>query len=322
MATLHTNESRQLYVVNSVVADATTITDASAAGTTAIVGVAGATSPMGEDYARVIQKGIDTIVCSDLIKAKDVMSIHQTTAAEMQRPLKRVEVTLDPTVNSGAPVAGQTYKLDIYFREWIGISPEDRYYKFGAVRAFTGMTAAQFYNAMLASLQLNFKREPAKVLNFSVDNAATPTKIIIEEVEQPWNLGLSNSNASRVNFEVGTDDVLLNGDYFPWGVVTQVTPVNFVPNGKAIADMEYFYHGERGDVYRFMGWPNVWFTKYMVDATQTYDTFDIIYNFSGANQESYFSRKVLTLVVPTATAAAVRTALEAAFPDVPITPAA
>ncbi len=323
MATLHTNESRQLYVVTSVVADATTITDASTIGATAITGVPATASSFGDAYGYVTQRSAADVpggvVRSDLVKEDDIFMIKHTASVDMRKPLQRWEIILDPTVNGGAPVAGQTYEVELYFRDWIGISPENQYYKFGAVKAFTGMTAAQFYNAMLASLQLNFKREPAQVLTFSVDNAATPTKLIIEEVKQPWNLGISSAQMQTLNLVVDTDSILLNGDYFKWGIVSKVAPVNFVENGEAIADMEYFYHGERGDIYRNVGWPNVWMTKYMVDPTQTYDVFDIMYNFEGANQESYYSRKVLTLVVPTASQADVAAAITAAFPDVPIT---
>ncbi len=314
MAILHTNQVRQLYVVSSVVTDPATITTASAAGTTAIVGVNADTSNFGEPYGYVITRGADTIERSDIVKEDQIVSIKHTTAAAMQRPLQKYTVTLDPNVNGGAPIAGQTYELKIYFREWIGVSPEDQYYKFGMVYAYAGMTAAQFYQALYDSLVLNFKREPAQVLNFTVSG----TGLTVEEVEQPWQLGMSNANTSVVNFSLVPDEVLLNGDLFKWGIVTPVTPTTFVPNGHAIADMEYFYHGERGDIYRNVGWPNVWITKLLVDPTQVYDTFDILFNFEGENQESYHSRKVLTLVVPAAAVGATNTALTNAFPDVPI----
>jgi hypothetical protein len=313
MAVLHTNESRQLYVVAALKSPGPVV-DTDAIGTIAIK--SSQTTPDGSGYAYIEQKGADTIVRSDLIHFNTLVEIKHNTAAKMQRPLKRYTVALDPTVNGGAPVAGQTYKLEIFFREWIGVSPEDQYYKFGSVYAYAGMTAAQFYTAMAASLTTNFKRESAQVLTFT----ASATAITITEVEQPWSLGLSDSNTNKLNFALNPDFILLNGDYFKWGVVTDTTlPVdtNFVPNGKAIADMEYFYHGERGDTYRFMGWPNVWFTKLLIDPTKTYDTFDIVYNFRGNNQESYNSRKVLTLVVP-AGDTTVGPALVAAFPNATI----
>lgn len=325
MATLHTNESRQLYVVSTVAADPTTITSASAAGTTAITGVTTAASPFGQAYGYITTKGIDTIERSDIIKEENIVNIKHTPAAKMRKPMRKLEITLDPTVNGGNPIAGQTYELNIVFREWIGVSPENQYFKFGVVHATTGMTAAQFYLKMLDSLNLNFKREPLKVLNFTVDNPTTPTKLVIEEVIQPWRLGIGQANTDQVNFSVYTDNVLLNGDFFTWGIVTEVAPSTFEPNGHAIADMEYFYHGERGDIYRNVGWPNVWFTQYMVNPEDTYDVYDILFNFEGENQESYYTRKLITLVVPVAQTDAVATALQAAFPDVPyveaVTPA-
>jgi len=52
---------------------------------------------------------------------------------------------LSSTVNSGAPVAGQDYILRLAFRNYIGLSEEDQYFKYGAVHAITGMTAEVFY---------------------------------------------------------------------------------------------------------------------------------------------------------------------------------
>ena len=41
--------------------------------------------------------------------------------------------------------------------------------------------------------------------------------------------------------------------------------------------MEYFYLGNRGDVYRNVGYPYTFDTKYLVDSVANYSTIDIAY---------------------------------------------
>ena len=51
-----------------------------------------------------------------------------------------------------APVAGQNYILRLAFRQYIGLSEEDQYFKYGEVIARSGMTASDFYKKMAISL--------------------------------------------------------------------------------------------------------------------------------------------------------------------------
>lgn len=73
-----------------------------------------------------------------------------------------------------------------------------------------------------------------------------------------------------------------------------------IKNGKKIADMEYFCLGERGDIYRNMGWPNTIPTTYMVDPTKEYNTLEIHYTFTDAGTSSYDSDKDITIVAESA----------------------
>ena len=56
--------------------------------------------------------------------------------------------------------------------------------------------------------------------------------------------------------------------------------------------------GERGDVYRMMGFPNVIRTKYLVDPDLKYNTIDIHYAYVGPNEAVQKSEKDITIVVP------------------------
>lgn len=122
------------------------------------------------------------------------------------------------------------------------------------------------------------------------------TGISIEEIEQPWVLGTKSS--SPLKFKIETDHITASGLSVLWGVVTKVTSTTVVGNGKVTADMEYFYMGERGDIYRNVGFPYTLNTTYLVDATKEYCFIDIDYYYAGIGNEVQHSDKQLTLVIP------------------------
>ena len=56
--------------------------------------------------------------------------------------------------------------------------------------------------------------------------------------------------------------------------------------------------GERGDQYRGVGWPNVISTKYLVDSTQQYHVFELLFAFTDTGVNSYRTEKEITIVAP------------------------
>lgn len=56
--------------------------------------------------------------------------------------------------------------------------------------------------------------------------------------------------------------------------------------------------GERGDMYRGIGYPNNIPTTYLVDPTVKYNVIDIHYAYVGSNESVQKSEKTITLVVP------------------------
>lgn len=379
MATFSTNQVRQLFVVKAYSASA--VTSASAIGTISVHG-------SGED-AYFLYRGVSGVMRSDLIKKTNLLYGKATPAAKMARGLKKVKVALDSTVNSGNPVAGQDYLLRIAFKQHFGLSNEDQYFKYGAVRVSPNMTAEAFYLAMIESLEKNFQREITPLLTFtstgtkasatmtintgitvtavdhgtagndlsfkvaSVSAAAAAvtvtdgvisaslttsaktigdlktliagdetasalitisgtngtavsaeataveltggntTGIIIEEVEQPWILGKMESRP--VNFVVQPDEITVSGTEYIWGVVTTESSTTTVTNGKLIADLEYFAMGERGDIYRGMGYPKNIITTYLVNPTAVYSLLDLHYYYAGDNEAVQKSEKDIAL---------------------------
>lgn len=250
------------------------------------------------------------VVSSDKIGIDRIVYAKATKSEDLVKNLDRYQVALDANINAGAPVAGQDYLLRIAFRQYVGLSSEDQYWKYGMVHAVAGMSASDFYKKLALSLVKNMARDLTPLAKVYVmasavatevtndtkesDLTGTYTSIQIEQVAQDWILGTMPQG--YIPFTVQPTTITVDGDERIWGEVTTVPSVNKVENGHDIADLEYFCMGFRGDTYRNMGWPNVIHTTYLVDPTQKYDTLDITYYWSGPNEDVQKSQRTMTLV--------------------------
>ena len=319
------NQVRQLYVATAVKSPHVLASDA--AGSIAVK------NDTAKNHLYFEYKGADNLMRSDLIDIKNILYAKAIDADAMAHKLKAVTVTLDSEVNAGAPVAGQDYILRIVFKQYVGMSDEDQYFKYGMVHAYAGMNADEFYKVLAQSIAKNFSREVVPLIKIEVHSAATKSKggfdangymevtpstkdtgatnstnpyydgtsavvsdidsIRITEVEQPWRLGVMAQ--TPVYFTVQPVAVMVNGDERIWATVTEGTN-GTIGNGKKIADLEYFCMGERGDMYRGIGFPNNIVTTYLVDPTKTYYTFDIHYAYVDNNESVQKSEKDITIV--------------------------
>ena len=148
MATFSTNQVRQLYVAKALKTPHVLASDA--AGSIAVK------SDTAKNHLYFEYKGADNLMRSDLIDIKNILYAKATDADAMAHELKSVTVTLDTNVNGGAPVAGQDYILRIAFRQYVGMSDEDQYFKYGMVHAYAGMDADEFYKVLALSIAKNF----------------------------------------------------------------------------------------------------------------------------------------------------------------------
>ena len=326
MSVFSTNQARHLYVATAF--KSTNVIASDAAGSIAVK------ADTAKNHLYFEYKGADNLMRSDLIDIKNILYAKAINADDMAHELKAVTVTLDSNVNSGAPVAGQEYILRIAFRQYVGMSEEDQYFKYGMVHAYTGMDADEFYKVLALSIAKNFSREVVPLIKIEVHSKATKSKggfdsngymvvtpttkdngksdttnpyyatnaivtdidsIRITEVEQPWRLGIMEQ--TPVYFTVQPTTITVNGDERIWGTVTEGTN-GTIGNSKKIADLEYFCMGERGDIYRNIGWPHNIPTTYLVDPTIKYNVIDIHYAYVGNNEGVQKSEKTITLVVP------------------------
>ena len=320
------NQSRQLYVVTATGSDViaptkivtgtsgTYPTDLSAKSTGACQFVI---SPDGSELYLNYKGPKDGIQRTDRIKKGCITYINATAAADLEHKKKRVEVTLDSNVSATA-VVGQDYILNIAIKNYIAIGDDSVHYKYGAAHA-TSTSASDLYKKLAISLAKNFDREPVKLIKIFLKNDSTPvevtaadtmttlasnpttaTGIIIEEAEQPWRRGAAPQEF--VNFEVNPSTIYVNYTDQVWGTVTDVTAsnTNVIVNSKKVADMEWFFHKERGDKYGELGWPNNIDTEYQVDPNNAYgySFVDIHYYTEGNSMNVGKSEKTLTIVSP------------------------
>lgn len=292
MSVFSTRQNRQFYVANKLITGATALTNKGEMKVKSIGDIE------KEVYFEIL--GPDTVLKSDYIQVKNIAVAKAIKAVDMETPMKKVLVTLDSSVNGGAPIVGQDYILRINLRQFYGMSDQDQYFKDAAVRAVKDMTAKQFYEAMEKALNLCFSREVGAnaknnpYLTFS----SSASGLVIEEKPQSWHLGTEAQE--RVYFDVVPTTVYDGTTDLIWGNVADQTATTKIGNGKKIADLEYFCLGERGDQYRKIGWPNDVETVGMIDPTKTYDVFEIHYAFTDTGINSYKSEKDITIAVPTA----------------------
>lgn len=265
----------------------------------------------------LVYKDTEDTITSDLISIKNLLYAKSTKAADMARTLNSQSVTINEN-----PVSGQDYVLNVEVRNFVALGDNSTHIKFGAVHAVKGMTKSDFYKAMAVNLAKNLSREPSPILNVLLtknDSAAsgkkdsevavllngkmqnlanltateTYTNIIIDEVEQPWRRGVAQ--VEPVNFNTTCGTILMDGDDVIWGTVEKKTGEE-IQNGKQIADMEWFYHGTRGDIYREATYPDNFDFKPLVDETKAYSTLDIHFAYVGPGVEVAKSERTITVV--------------------------
>lgn len=309
------NQFRNLYVMNAYKTSKSTLT---------AVGDLTLKVDNAKSNVYLVYKDTEDTITSDLISIKNLLYAKSTKATDMARTLNSQSVTLNAD-----PISGQDYVLNVEIRNFVALGDDSTHIKFGAVHAVKDMTKSDFYKAMALNLAKNLSREPSPILNVSLTKHDTAgnsgtgsdtkvevlingkmqnlaaltatesyTDIIIDEVEQPWRRGVAQ--VEPVNFNTTCGTILMDGDDVIWGTVEKETG-DKIQNGKQIADMEWFYHGTRGDIYREATYPDNFDFKPLVDETKAYHTLDIHFAYAGPGVEVAKSERTITVVCADAT---------------------
>ena len=254
---------------------------------------------------------------SDLIT--NIISVTATDYKDARHIYKQFSVKLDPNVNGGEPISGQDYILRIAFRQYIGISEEDYYPKYGVVHAYAGMTASDFYKKLAISINKNFSREVVRSILVKLKKDDNDYELVnpdykesdlknnyvgilicenFDRLSRPWRRGVFPETFP--NFTVQQVGITVSGEESDWAVIEDVTKDNPLAesagNGRAIADLEYFCLGERGDIYRNIGFPHNLENHYLVDPSKEYYVVNIHYAYIGSNENPQKSEKDITVV--------------------------
>ena len=305
------NQFRNLYVMNTYKNEGSTLE---------AVGDLTLKTDDANNSMYLVYKDTEGIITSDIIDIKNLLYVKSTNAKDLARTLNSQLVTINK-----APISGQDYILNVEVRNFVALGDDSTHIKFGAVHAVKNMTKSDFYEAMAVNLAKNLSREPSPILNVylnkrdsnnaknddvkvavlvngkmqnltTLNTTENYTSIIINEVEQPWRRGVAQ--VEPVNFNTTCGTILMDGDDVIWGTVEKKTGAT-IKNGKQIADMEWFYHGNRGDIYREATYPDNFDFKPLVDENKDYYTLDIHFAYVGPGVEVAKSEKTITVVCDT-----------------------
>lgn len=280
MAVLNVNQNKQFFVVDKVVTSLP-----------ANLGEAKVVTNKAKDEVMIQLMGTAGIVKSDYVKVNTVTQAEITEPAKMKRKLKKATVVLADEF--GEPIVGQDYVLRIQIDGFLGAGDDVSYVKSAGVHVTSGMNAEALYKKFEEVLTKSFSREAQPMFKFSSSTAG----LVIEEVEQPWRRGLLNSEPLK--FTVTPTTIVYGGDDVIWGEVEYADSATVIKNGKQIADMEVFCMGERGDMFRGMGYPYSIDVQYMVDPSKEYYVLDVHHSYAGNGVENQKSEKELCFVCTT-----------------------
>lgn len=160
--------------------------------------------------------GAGGVTRSDLIDIANIIDIKATPAPKMARTLASAKIELNTeALSDSKPVAGQDFVLNIEFQNPIGMSPDNKYWKYGVVHSTSSMTASDFYKKLALSIAKNMSREAVQLIkvyvniqgsapnggeveitpnmaesDIKVGTGSTANAVILKEVEQDWILGV------------------------------------------------------------------------------------------------------------------------------------
>lgn len=283
------NQVRQVYVVNALKTDATP----SQLGDLRVLGETG-------KFLYFQHFGHGGLTASDKIDVCNIRYVKLTPFDVMLDKLK------NHTVKVTEVSAGQVYEIKVLVRNYIGQGVNDTTTRFGLYKAKKNDTAALIAAGLAADLQTSLGLEAGadatNIANYKeplMKVTVSGDTITISEVEQPWELG--RFPVSQCPLDIQLNGIVTDDEYmtYEWATIGEAAPTALNNVGKKMADLEYFAHGWRGDMFRNVGWPRAINTKYMVDPSSSYDLIDIHYFYQGTGVSVQQSEKEITLMIPT-----------------------
>ena len=315
MVNFNTYQTRNFYVAKAIDANVDTVGDI-ALGTTAT----------GEAFFKYMNAD-GLVTRTDLIYPKNLVSVKKTTAAELATPLVAHKITGDTNAVTLSNLVGKAVNLNITLHQVISYDESDTLTIAASVVGTSTNTAsaAAFYKALAKAIMLatpKFPEAPFKLYMVKSGTATEITKatadgsypsdatsVVIVPCAQRWARGKMSNEPYTVSvaFSVKGSNV----DDVVWGEDTVTTVAAFntasstsipatISGAYALADLEYFALGERGDIYRGSMWPNEYDTKYQIDVTKNYNVLSIEYFWQGSAENVQKSPRMIQVVAEAA----------------------
>ena len=256
---------------------------------------------------------VDDRDTTDVIPAKNVLGVNKVLATADSEKLfrKALKVKLSANVNGGAPVAGQDYIISLKFRGLIG--EEDTIEKVAMAHATASDTAATLLQKLAKSFIDNASVEESPLYEVKTvagaalsDDVSTITEegFVIVEAKPYWRMGTFIEALAKI--DVSTRPIILSGDEedkwldsYKFVADKEGTYSTAIMNTHRVADMEYFYKGERGVSAGLNAPYDLQIPLDLrVDAGHAagYDILTIHYAYVGANASNQKSEKDAVLV--------------------------
>ena len=241
------------------------------------------------------------IVRSDLIPIKNIMwaKVIGGNNPSQKRGLKQYVVWV-PTIDTDASHAkndiGKTFCLTFEITLHEGIETVYRKQAFAIIKASD--SKGDVIDTLLESLNRNFEKDDyvKDLFTFakttaSVGGSSQAVLTVTERSQSSkYKVGLYANNG--VNFTLSSEEFNIE----------KPTNASYIGNSYDIADLEYFALGERGDVYRNIGWPNANPSKTTMGASDigdsiSYNILNIHFAFTDSNEGVQKSEKDITIAI-------------------------
>lgn len=304
MTNFNTYQTRNFYVAKAIDSNVDTACD-----------IALGTTETGEAFFKYMNAD-GLVTRSDLIYPKNIVSIKMTPAADLATPLLAHTITVDTNAVTLSNLVGKDVALNVTVHQIISYDESDSITVSAHVtgNATNTASAAAFYAAFAKAL-VNAVPKMADA-PFKVFLGSTEITKTLADASYPSNataLVLVPAPGKYVRGKLSKEALMLsvsssvrgsNIEDTAWAIDTvapsQISGNTEISGAYALADLEYFALGERGDIYRGSIWPNEYNPTYVIDVTKDYNVLTVEYYWQGSAENVQKSPRMIQVAAEAA----------------------
>lgn len=313
MVNFNTNQARYFYVAGAINANVNKDRNAADSAAASNLDIALKQTATGELYFSY--KNADgKITRSDSFVPAKVVSVKKTVDADMATPLLAHTVAVDTNAVTLANLVGKVLTLNITVKELFDYDQANNVTIPVQVigDATNTANAAAFHKALamaIAKAQGNkgyFKvfSNGTEVLPNTPASGVTGAAagVVLVQAPQKWVRGKLENKP--VDFSCAFDYSPSNVEQIVWGTDTvaksAISGNTEIAAAYALADLEYFAQGEKGDEYRGNNWPNNFEPTYVINPASgtKYNVLTVEYFWSGEAENVQKSPRLIQVCAP------------------------